>query len=300
MSVLLLAIFMLLGGFLWGFASSQYQVFPFALVRAVIKQGQAALGKDEGPRFLPESYVFRDSNGRQALDCDFADPLVFLAIGQSNAANFLSSFSAAEPSVQAYQFFDGRCYPIEDPVLGATGDRGSLWPRFAQDLSERTGRPVVFITTAVGGSALELWLNKEGPYYQRTLKQIELARGAGLPVDFVLWLQGESDAQRGTPQQLYADGLESLIAGFGTSFGEGVAPQWVIFQASICRRGLQSSPDILAAQKAVADKLPRALLGPNGDRLGRRFRHDDCHFNADGRAEILAELEAVVLQALEP
>ena len=294
-----LAVPLLLVGFLWGFAASQYQIFPFALVKATVKQLQALAGQEpESPKFLPESYVFRDTAGRPALDCNFEDPLVFLAIGQSNAANFLSSFGAADPSAQAYQFFDGKCYAIEDPVLGATGDRGSLWPPFAQELSRTLGRPVVFLTTAVGGSALELWADQEGPYYRRTLKQAMAAVDAGLRVDFVLWLQGESDAQHGTPEDVYRQGLEGLIASLDGSLPAGVTPRWIIFQASICRQDMQSNPGILAAQAAVAEGLPQALIGPNGDLLGRRYRHDDCHFNADGRAVIIEELEAIVLRAL--
>jgi hypothetical protein len=297
--VLFVGLLVLAAGFLWGFAASHYKVFPYGLAKSIWEDVRGDVGNtSKGLKFLPEAYVFTDTTNRENVSCAFDNPLVFLAIGQSNAANFLSTFGDAIPTAKAYQFFDGRCYLIEDPVLGATGERGSLWPEFAQRLSETAGRPVVFLTAAVGGSALELWIADESSYYDRTAKQVALARAAGLSVDFVLWLQGETDALRNTPQQVYMDGLETLIDRLDGAFESGAEPRWIIFQASICRRLLASSPEILAAQRAVAESSPRALLGPNGDRLLRRYRHDDCHFNADGKAEIIAELEEIVLQEL--
>jgi len=296
---LFIGLILLTAGFFWGFAASHYSVFPYGFAKTIRDEIRVAMGNTpKRLKFLPEKYVFTDTTNRQNVSCAFDDPLVFLAIGQSNAANHLSTFGDVAPSAEAYQFFDGRCFLIEDPVLGATGERGSLWPDFAQRLSKMSGRPVVFLTSAVGGSAIELWVADESSYYARAAKQIELASEAGLTVDFVLWLQGEKDAELDTPQQVYAKRLEALIDRFDSDFETGSEPWWIIFQASVCYDFPAGDRDISGAQKAVADRLPRAIAGPNGDRLLERLRSDGCHFNADGKEKVIAELAEIVMGEL--
>src|ERR1700688_231528 len=82
----------------------------------------------------PDSDFFLETKSRIESDCP-PHAFVIVAIGQSNAANYVSPIAKRIAEIPAFNFLDGRCYRIEDPLLGATGGRlGSLWTVFAQRL----------------------------------------------------------------------------------------------------------------------------------------------------------------------
>src|SRR5205085_1241499 len=63
--------------------------------------------------------------GKQELQCPTQTPTtaVFLVLGQSNSANHEAQrFRSVDNRVQ--NFFGGKCYRAESPLLGASGDLG--------------------------------------------------------------------------------------------------------------------------------------------------------------------------------
>ena len=180
------------GAFLHGLYVGSYKTFPFEYVHKL----KHAFSSSTGIRLD----VYSDTAGRSASPCP-ATGVVILAIGQSNAANALPSFGEKAEAAQAFNFFNGSCYPIEDPVLGATGDRGSLWPQFAQRLSAAMNNaPVVMITSAIEGSTVRQWLAPPTQYVARVERQMAMAQSMGLVPRAVIWHQGEADAVEGTSQ----------------------------------------------------------------------------------------------------
>lgn len=174
--------------------------------------------------YRPEERFFTSTAERREAACPAEDFAAFVALGQSNAANSLSSFGEVDPSVPAYQFYDGKCYFMEDPAIGSTGDRGSLWTEFAQSLSGTSGRGVVFVTSAVEASAVADWLDPKSGYFDRAARQIEQAIAAGMPPKFVLWHQGETDASLNTDPLEYTAMLKNLIERFDRLFEPGTEP----------------------------------------------------------------------------
>jgi hypothetical protein len=284
-------------GFIWGTVSGHYEIFPFSIIKE-IKYYITELIPETTPKkrqYRPEARFFTSTAGRREVACPAEDFAAFVALGQSNAANSLSSFGEVDPGVAAYQFYDGKCYFMEDPTIGSTGDRGSLWTEFAQDLSRTSGRSVVFVTSAVEASAVTDWLNPKSGYFGRAAQQIRQAIAAGLAPRFVLWHQGETDASLNTDPLEYTAMLKTLIERIDQLFEPGAEPTWVIFQASVCRRLPDGSPQITDAQRNVAKEHKRVALGPNTDSLGFRYRHDECHFNANGKARIIEDLKRIIL-----
>ncbi len=283
-------------GFSWGIASGYYQIFPFSVLQEAKSYVLELLPQDpEKNWYRPAERFLTSTADRRETACPSEGPITFVALGQSNAANSLSSFGDLDPTAAAYQFYDGKCYLVEDPMIGSTGFRGSLWTKFSQSFSDATGRSVVFITSAVEGSGVGDWLDPESGYLERAERQIEQAITAGLTPKFVLWHQGETDALIETPPEDYTSMLLSLIERVDRSFDPGDEPTWMVFQATVCRRTPDGSPQIIAAQKTVTERHARAVLGPNTDLLGARYRFDDCHFNANGTARIIEELQARLL-----
>ena len=72
--------------------------------------------------------------------------------GQSNAANSNSSLGGRELRRDVLAFHEGACAPAASPMPGATGYGGSLWPELGDALADGSGRPVVLLVGAVGGT----------------------------------------------------------------------------------------------------------------------------------------------------
>ena len=60
--------------------------------------------------------------------------MVALAFGQSNSANFAQTRSVSKSNV--FSYYGGRCYVAQDPMPGATGIGGSVWPVLGDKVSE--------------------------------------------------------------------------------------------------------------------------------------------------------------------
>jgi len=231
-------------------------------------------------------------------------PIVIATGGQSNAGNAISSPIEVDTSKPVFTFFDGHCYYMGDPILGATGERGSLWTALGHMLAERYGRSIIFINGAVGGSQVGDWLDDRSGYRRRLQQRIADAAAHGLDTDFMLWHQGETDAKVDLPRDVYRDQMLSLVDWFYAEGGLPPTATWFLFQASICRGAARatSNEEILAAQADVIAARPKVVLAGNTDRYGMRYRHDDCHFNHRGRELILRDLMEVLdpyVRALE-
>ncbi len=241
-----------------------------------------------------------DTRGYQPLACPGPEALVIVTGGQSNAANALSEPLPVDPAAQAYMLARGRCYRLRDPVLGATNRGGSLWTAMGSALWRATGRPVVFINGAVGGSQLGDWLDDRSGYRQRLLAEVALARAAGLKPAWVFWVQGETDAAVSVDPARFVADLQRLIGRFDAS---GLLPPgapWLVYRSTHCMHRPGNGPAIDAAVTAFAASDKRVLPGPEASDLGDAMRRDGCHFNGAGRAVLTAEAIADLKPLLAP
>src|SRR4051812_28496738 len=90
----------------------------------------------------------------ETADCHPAitkmDTAVLLVIGQSNAGNFGDTKYAAYCN-NALNFSDGNFYPLEDPLHGANGEKGSVWSRLGDLLVQKGLAKVVIIAPVAIG-----------------------------------------------------------------------------------------------------------------------------------------------------
>ena len=229
-----------------------------------------------------------------------ADALVIITGGQSNAANALSDPLPVDPAAQAFMFHGGACYRLRDPVLGASKapadgrGGGSLWTALGSALSLRTGKPVVFINGAVGGTQLGDWLDDRSTYLERLLANVAGARKQGLVPAYVLWVQGETDAMALLPPAEFTSQINQLIARFDAV---GLVPKtapWVVYRSTHCLQRRGNGPEIDAAVAALAARSDRIILGPAASDLDDDHRRDGCHFNALGREALTADVLAIL------
>ena len=195
---------------------------------------------------------------------------VFLVMGQSQAANMAEKRLEAHAPM-SYMFNKGSCWPLKDPIIGATNDRGSIWPVFADYM----GGHVVIANLAISGSPISKWTNaSQLNIVKSTVKDLQQA---GYSKFNVIWVQGEADDSRGTSTAEYYQQLTSLSSALPEV-------SWLLTQQSHC--GFKEAADnpINAAKRMFVASQFKAALGPNLDYLGTEYRMpNDCHFNIKGQ-----------------
>jgi hypothetical protein len=236
--------------------------------------------------------IQHDTQTRQAVDCHtlvkrYPRLLTLLAVGQSNAANH--GLGPRTPSQPVFNLFweDGRCYRARDPLLGATGEGASVWTRVAQRLIDQNwADAVVIVPAAVGGSSIRQW-DPQGNLHPLLMQAIAVTQQAGLPINYVLFHQGESDATFRDKDKVLKVGLTSseyqqrLIALILSLRQAGVLAPFYVSMASRCS---VNPPDlaILAGQLSTVNPGLGIFLGPNTDDLTGPNRYDGCHFSDQG------------------
>lgn len=238
---------------------------------------------------------------------------VFITAGQSNAANYGGVLLASkDPRVSAWGP-DGWS-TAHDLQPFADGSGGSPWPALGDLLAQRWDVPIGFLSVAVGGTRVEQWLPGGVALFPRLTAALTAADAR---VRAVLWHQGEADLLLETPAARYAAMLRDIIAASRASAGFELP--WIVSLASFLPCGTRP-PCICDAQAAYGDKdAPRcaeakanitgaqqmvieddawAFPGPSTDLLiGRKYRHDEIHFNELGLRRHAALWDAAIAAA---
>lgn len=213
---------------------------------------------------------FMELVGKEEIACpDHA--LVLLVMGQSNAGNHLGMRHRGAAGV--LNFWRGRCYAAQDPLLGATGNAGSLWTELGNKLVTAGYPAVVIAPFAIVQTRIEQWNDDLRPALDAALKDLS----ARYSPDLALWEQGEADAHS-TLGEAYASQLRMLIAHVRATFPR---TRWLIATATLC--GASIDPAIERAQRSVIDGSS-VLAGPNTDEVASlQSRSDGCHFSDVGQ-----------------
>jgi hypothetical protein len=255
-----------LGGALGGIAFERYV-------------GTARFVDWAGMRHLVMAYKPRDVSDRVSVAMPSAIPgrtMVALVFGQSNAAN--SGETLAAEAAGVYQFYQGQFYRARDPLLGADGDRGSVWMRFGKAaIDSKAFDTVIFVPFAFSATEIRRWA-PGGNLHEPLLSLLAQVRAAGMEFTHLLWHQGEADAQAHTAPDEYQAALRALV---GSIRQQGVDAPIYVAVATRCGR---TRPDetIRRAQRAVVDTAAGILPGPDTDSLGFAERYDGCHFSTEG------------------
>lgn len=215
--------------------------------------------------------------------------MVALVFGQSNSANHGDTPYTSHQRV--YNFYQGKLYRARDPLLGATGKGGSVWTRLGDKLIDGAHYDaVVFVPIGVGKTSIAHW-TVGGKLHEKVLDAIREVEAQGLSITHLLWHQGESDAHK-ISTRAYKVMFQDMLASIRS---RGVdAPIYV----SVATRCHTKRPDetIRRAQRELVNRPQSIYAGPDTDRLGLRYRYDQCHFSAEG----LEKFAKLWLKALEP
>lgn len=272
---------------LWGYSR--------ALIGAVLTVLSVAaifilMERPANTRKLQQPDRFTDVTKRTESPCPVS-PIVVVGFGQSNSANHLAGPEAADPQSSGVNFFNGKCYMIEDPVLGASQDRrapelrGSLWTRFAHRLSSSVNKPVLIVSVGVGAFSVDDWLQNKHGALDVLKEQLDELHKKNLNVDYYIWHQGEADTMfNQDTSATYAARLNRLFDKVAVS-AKSANATFLVHLSSRCRE-YGPSERVRLGQQSVIDARDDTVLALDTDLLDNSFRRDACHFNARGTDRI--------------
>jgi hypothetical protein len=211
-----------------------------------------------------------------------AQTAVVLAIGQSNSANSGESNFKTKYFGRVVNFFDGKCYEAESPLLGASGQRGEFITLLADHLIERNlAYNVVIVSSGIDGTPVSRW--KEGGDLNKLISRVIEGVRERYYITAIIWHQGEQDYLVKTKTNEYVEAFRSLLT---TLRNSGVTAPVYIAVATKCSENAppwQPNNPIAIGQKQLVE-TGSAYLGANTDEIlteGDR-QPDKCHFARSG------------------
>lgn len=169
--------------------------------------------------------VLRTEDGKIIID-------LIMFMGQSNMSGTGGNVDYAPkvPEGHGYEFRaisdPTRLYPVEEPfginenVPGAIEDypiakRGSLVSAFINEYYELTGVPVVAVSASSGGRDTSFWMSEPVMHdfadRQRKAQVWLESNDYFIRKQYVVWLQGESDAEDGLTPEIYNQNMDNII-----------------------------------------------------------------------------------------
>jgi hypothetical protein len=262
--------------FLYGVAVGRFRIFPYQAFQEakhsmnVIASTIPAISVDTG---------YSDVFEKQEIPCsaiDMTNTMVALTFGQSNSAN--SGETRYSPSKSVYNFYEGKCYQATDPLLGATGDKGSVWTRLGDMLiNHGLYGNVVFVSIGVNGSAVSRW-NPDGDLFQRIVDIKSQLDEQNIELTHLLWHQGETDGGNGTNKDDYKTMLTDMVDGI-----RHLGVNAPLYLAIATRCGGPIKIGIHEAQLELVQEREDILMGANTDTISDMDdRYDSCHFSEAG------------------
>jgi len=169
--------------------------------------------------------VLKTSDGKTIVD-------LIMFMGQSNMSG-CGGDAAQAPKVEegtAYEFRaisdPTRLYQITEPFginenqIGGIieypgGKKGSLVSSFAIEYFKETGVPIVAVSASVGATTTEYWtrtaiVNDFVERHERAVVWME-SNDYSIRHQYVIWLQGESDADEGITVSEYSTNMDNII-----------------------------------------------------------------------------------------
>lgn len=246
----------------------------------------------------PTSCGFSDTQFKQEVSCrPFTNSTdrqaVIFAFGQSNSANWGEApYMPLNKNIVNFNPYNGKCYKAEDPLLGADGNKGSVWlPMADQLIQDGLYDRVLIASFGIGGTEIARWA-PDGDLHVRIKHTAKQLLERNLKPTHVLWHQGEADAVFHTSKQDYVSQFSKMALSL-REYGID-AP---IFPAVATHCGEFNSPEISEAQYLLADRSNHIYPGANTDKLvDEVYRYDNCHFSVKG-LKVHAQLWVDALKA---
>jgi len=207
--------------------------------------------------------------------------LVLLVFGQSNAINIAPSTTfVASSGTENFNFYNGKSYVAVDPLLGCeSAGVGCFATKLASSMVDNAlAQRVVVANMAIGATKIADWA-PGGFLAERPRFAIRQMLQAGIPPDFVLCMQGESDNVAGTSAASYSASQRAVVAELRKN---GCSAPYFISLTTKYENITTGYATVRQGQgDACSDELG-IFQGPDTDTLGDSYRFDGTHFTDAG------------------
>jgi len=202
--------------------------------------------------------------------------LVVLILGQSNAANYGAKVFTSIKNV--YSFYNNTVSLAKDPIDGASGNKGSIWIPFSENLiRSKAYNRTLLINIAEGSSTVSDW-NLEGKHHKKLINTLNQLKANNISPNYILWQQGEEDNLMETSTMDYKLRLNELI-NIINSFVKDIP----IILSLTSYSPTAKTPigiEIRKAQISVAAENPKVFIGPDTDKyINKEHRYDGIHLS---------------------
>lgn len=248
-----------------------FRLFPQSKIESHNQNTHAANRSNLTQSYIPKG-LHSDLSGRFEIPCPAEeDAIILVGFGQSNSANAQGQRYESNTN-KIINFYNGRCYPAVDPMLGSTGNRGSIWIPVAKKL--QTDKSIVIMAFGVGGTSISEWLdqNKLSLFYQANKNSLKTIYNNP---DYIIWIQGESDKNTSPPvyKEQLSIWLNSVMQDFQTAT--------ILITGTTYCHGV-GNDKIVTIQEEVAKDLNAIYIGSTDKFNELSDRYDNCHFSAQG------------------
>lgn len=253
---------------LFGFDSDCYE----RKIRGVIYPNEKIIGNR-----------YNSLKNKQKINCPSNSPIIIIS-GQSNSANFIKSFKKYDNS--HFNYFNGHCYELSSPTLGAEGEMSSLAPAIAKKINSK--KKFIFITSGLGGIPIKGAAKVNGDfiiYNKSALKNLKIKNNY---LKYFIWIHGEANNKKTDDYQ------NKFRYIFETIVGEQKSKvNLIITQTSVCKN--QRDIHLNEIQKKISKEY-NSKNNIDTDKLGNKYRYDGCHFNQFGLSEISTNISNLINQ----
>lgn len=213
-------------------------------------------------------------NDKINFECPSNSPVIILS-GQSNSANFLKSNKKFKNS--HFNFYDGKCYNLSSPSLGAEGEMSSLAPSIANKIT--SNKKFIFITSGRGGISIEDASILNNEFIKYNLEALRLLNQKNNYLKYFIWIHGESNNKN---NQNYLNKFKILYEEIIKN--QKNKPKLIITNTSICKN--ERDYILNEIQKEISIKYSGISKLIDTDSLSNDYRYDQCHFNQKGLEKI--------------
>jgi hypothetical protein len=286
-------------GYLFGALSYSHQLWP---INVVISFRNTEVAQSLAKNF-DDLGAFSNITNRREVPCPSQDvsTAVILVLGQSNSANHAEKKFSSNFPTQVLNYYMGKCYSAQSPLLGASGLEGEYLTLLGDALIKKGDlENVILVNKSIGGSVIVDWVSQGDLSLDLVSTLNEL--NSKYIVTHVIWHHGESDFLSSTSFREYRESFQELKSILKQA--RVTAPISIIV-STICgynSNWLAENP-IASAQKSLINDRD-TFLGIDADstllvtdrRSQSPSQEPNCHLNEQGQRKVARLLSDKIME----
>ena len=295
---MLVSFTLILIGYILGAYSFSHQTWP---INVIIANRNDTIAQNLSRNFN-EFGAFSNLAKKREVLCPAQDTstAVVLVLGQSNSANHAEKKFSTQYPTKVLNYYLGKCYSAESPLLGASGVEGEYLTLLG-DLLIKEGNlsNVVLINKSIGGTTVSDW-SGQGRFSSDLVTKLN-ALNFKYRVTHTIWHQGESDFTSNTSFKEYRESFQELQLTLNRT--SVTAPIFIVI-STIC--GFNSTwtaqNPVATAQKSLIDNRD-IFLGIDADatlltsdrRAQSPSQEPNCHLSEKGQVKVAKSISNKIL-----